>query len=588
MLSTTPTSQLKTISDNPDLKETTGATSSGSITTSTPLSTAPKPSTTLQSATPTFQDYVNEAKRLGQEQYAAQAKELTSTSKELGQQIGRQLYGRNFSLEGNAAQSYIGKSLQPVLEAQSARGEAYAAQLGQKALDQWYTDNTNRLKTQMELIQSGNYTPSEADKTALASAGWGGTINTNRDVTYGKNSVTGQSYASDTEAKAAADQKAYQQNLLNQYGMNPITGQAFTNASDAALFKKYGVNPNTGQLYTSEEEAQRITDQLGFNQQITQKYGVNPLTGKSFTSENEALDSWQSRGFQKDLIQQYGINPGTGQPFTSSQEAVSYFTKKNNLDALDVALKSKLQDIMSKYGTKPDGTPFQSEQEAQMYWDKKTLQAKFGTKDDGSQFNSEQEAVDYYKNKAVDTNLLKKYGVSPSGIPWSSEQAALAYYQQKGFDTNILQAYGTKEDGTPFKSEQEAKDYQDIVQLNKLKVNIKDEAVRDSIDSVAEYNHYLETGKTYENDIADIMQEQKTLDQWRTKLPTLNSALAEWQEKIRKESAKPTSWYAGNRRNQGKIDYYTAQYNAILQAINDINGGKVPILPGFDPNSTKP
>lgn len=488
---------------------------------------APTPSVAPAQGRLSFQNYIDEARRLGQESLAATSGLVKKQAELAGDTLSRKLYGQNIGLESGLGGKVVQDTLKPILEQQQFKANEIGAQLSMDALNKYYDQDKTRLSNILDLVRSGDYALNDDDKQFLAQQGYGGQLQS---------------------------------------------------SAKTQLAQTYGKNPDTGQDFGSDAEAKFYWTQKGVNTDLINTYGLNPNTGHPFGSTKQAEDFWQSQGFNRDILQKYGINPETGHPFGSEQEAVAYTTSKNNLTQVQ-------QQIALKYGLKSDGTPFNSEQEAQNYWNQKSIQSRYGNRPDGSAFGSEEEALQHWADQGFNKKIVQKYGMAPNGMPWPSEQAALDYIAKQGFNTQLAQKYGIKPDGSFFTSELDAQQFVADKELADLKKNITDPAVRDLINTKDEWNYYLENGRTYEDEVAEIIRTSKSLNDWVSKLPNLYKALGDWQAKIDSEMRKGNGWVEalfGGGRDQGRIDHYKQQYEILNQAINEINGGKIPVLSDYE------
>ena len=619
---------------------------------------------------PTMQDFINEARKLGLQEYEAFGNQLKTQANTAGDIVARKVYGQNVSSESGIGKEVVTKALTPILDVQAAKGNEIAARLSQTALDRYFSNqsaqtaktdskDSNRLSTLLNLTSSGQYTPTDDDKAFLAAQGFGGQISNDAQMAqqkfqqdiqnkyginpatgkaytseqealdvisqqgfdrelaqkFGVNPLTGKPFTSENEAVIAANQTRFLQDLQNKYGMNPTTGRPFASEQEALNYvdsqgfdrdmaRKYGFDPATGRPYTSEQAAIEAIDQRSFKQKLKNKFGLNSATGQEYASEQEALDALEQQGFNRELTQKFGVkengqpyrsekeaeddwnrrsgngemvrkfglDPRTGRPFNSESEAALYWVGQENNQNLTLDQQKIIQNRTAKYGLKPDGTAFNSDMEADTYQTQQQINAKYGKRADGSSFGSEEEAIQNWNKKDFDQKLIQKYGVSPSGMPWPSEQAAQDYFTRQGADASLLQKYGTDASGRPYKSESDAIRGENEKQLTELKRNISNPAIRDNIGSIEEFNFYMENGKTYEDDVADIIQSSTDLQKFKDRLPELNRALSSRSNDIENEIAK------GGSKDQMKLDHWIEQRDLIRSMINDINAGKMPVV----------
>jgi hypothetical protein len=130
--------------------------------------------------------------------------------------------------------------------------------------------------------------------------------------------------------------------------------------------------------------------------------------------------------------------------------------------------------------------------------------------------------------------------------------------------------------GVPYNSVQEAEDAISAKKLSEFKSTLPP-AIQDRIHSLDDWQSYMETGKTYEDQVAEMIETTQTLSDWKQKIPQLEQALqyynSQWEAENKKEDGFLTS---GPRRNQHLLDDYDMKRNAILGMIGDIRSGKVP------------
>lgn len=115
----------------------------------------------------------------------------------------------------------------------------------------------------------------------------------------------------------------------------------------------------------------------------------------------------------------------------------------------------------------------------------------------------------------------------------------------------------------------------------RLSQSIKDPAVREMIDNMEELDFFLENGKTFEDEVADIMRTRKKLAEWRTKLPALKKQISHYNDLLDYELTKGTGWVEslfGGKRDDSKIANWREKKAAIEQAINEIEAGKIPVI----------
>lgn len=490
------------------------------------------------SGTPTADDYIAMARKLGLQEYEAVGQQLKTQAQQAGDIVARKVYGQNVGAESGVGKEIVSKSLSPILEYQQAEGNKIAARLSQSALENYLqkqatqdanklTQDQQRLSATLNLIRAGNYTPTESEKAFLASQGFGGEIATDQAVA----------------------QKQFEQDLINKFGKNPATGQTYTNLQEAL----------------DDVEAR------GFDRQIAQTFGFKE-DGSPYKSEQEAIQDWDRKANAGQLVQKFGLDPSTGKPFKSETEAALYFANQEALQNLNLNEKAIVQNRTAKYGVKPDGTPFMSDIEAEAYQTQKQIDQKYGKRANGSSFASEEEAIQNWDKKQFDQKLVQKFGVSPSGLPWPSEQAAINYFAKQGANADILLKYGTDVYGNPYKSEAEALRGEEDKKLSQALKSIPDPTLKRMINSLDEFNFYMETGKTYEGEIADIMRNTATIDAWKTKIPVLTDAMNNFTKQINAELAK------GGNKDQMQIALFTQQRDLIKSVINDIYAGKTPIV----------
>jgi hypothetical protein len=615
---------------------------------------APPPPAFQYQRQPTVQDYINEARKLGQEQILAFNPIIQQQADEAGKSAMKRLIGQNVDLSSGVGKDIVGKQLKPIFEQQAAQANALGAQLGSQALQQYQQadyrkqdQDIARANNIITMIQSGGYTPTEADRAFLASQGYTGDVATMQSDNQRLNTLLGliQSggYTPTESDKAFLSSKGIggelgsvemnQQRLSNllsliQQGNYTPTeadkaflvsqglggklvslpsieieqrfgrkedGTAFTSQLEAEeywaqrgfnrdLVNQYGINPATGKPWASEQEALLGWKTLGFREDVLLNYGLDPRTGKPFTSPRAAEDYWEGQNFNREIVQRFGIDPNTGKPFLSEQEGLRYYEKVNNLDGLDLQQRSALQKIALAYGVKPDGTMFGSENEAKEFWNKKEIENKFGLDPrTGQQFGSENDAIDYWDQRGFDKKILQKYGISDSGIPFTNEEQAIAFWKAKGFEQALIEKYGIGPDGKPPKTEQEGQAMLDAKELDRLKLNIEDKAIADRINDLQEWQYYMENGRTYEDEIADIIDTSKTLDQWKSSLPKIQAHIARLDERIAYEAVIRKGETATARY---RMEQYKEQREILNSMVREIQAGVIPTqgldYAGFD------
>lgn len=354
------------------------------------------------------------------------------------------------------------------------------------------------------------------------------------------------------------------ENLKANLEARGISGELIS-TSDAERLAKKG-RKNDGTLFTSDAEADEYWAQRGFSTELLNQFGTDDK-GQPFQSLRQAESFWTNRNYQADVVREFGIDATTGKPFNSRQEAVAAATLKFNLDETQ-------QRLTLDFGLKADGTPFTSAFEAEVYKKQQQINSFYGTPG-GKEFKSDQEAIEYWGDRNFNKTIIQKYGTSEAGIPFPSEVAALDYLEAKGADRDITKRYGLADDGKPFKSLQEAIN---ITELRDLKKNLADlpPEIKVSIGSIDEFNHYMDTGRTYEDEIADILSTQKDLVGWQAAMPSLEKALLQktqeeqkWADKVSRE------WF---KESRGTLDRVRAEKAALQQVVADIKAGVNPTV----------
>jgi hypothetical protein len=149
-------------------------------------------------------------------------------------------------------------------------------------------------------------------------------------------------------------------------------------------------------------------------------------------------------------------------------------------------------------------------------------------------------------------NVLRQKGINPEEY-MTPEQAEL---KQQEDQLNTLK--------DQFRSDPKFAEYQHLVDL---------------IDSVDEYNHVLEFGRTYEDEMADIFSTQKSLTDWKTLVDsgTLQKQVSRLEQQINNEAAKSSNWLPWDKPNDGKIGKWQQQLAAIKEIISSVKAGKQPM-----------
>jgi len=106
----------------------------------------------------------------------------------------------------------------------------------------------------------------------------------------------------------------------------------------------------------------------------------------------------------------------------------------------------------------------------------------------------------------------------------------------------------------------------------KLDKTIKDPQVKLLIDTPEELEFYFEYGKTFEDEVADIVETSKSLSDWKGRMPELEKSLSVIEDKIEKESEGFFGFFVDDK----KVARLQEQRQAIIEAINDIKAGKTP------------
>jgi len=115
---------------------------------------------------------------------------------------------------------------------------------------------------------------------------------------------------------------------------------------------------------------------------------------------------------------------------------------------------------------------------------------------------------------------------------------------------------------------------------DRLSKTVQDPAVAALIDSEDELNFFMKNGRTFEDEIADIMSTRKDLAGWREKLPELQEQLVHYDKLIDREANKSSGWIEGlwgGGRDDKKLAEWKEKRAAIEQAINEVRAGKVPV-----------
>lgn len=120
-------------------------------------------------------------------------------------------------------------------------------------------------------------------------------------------------------------------------------------------------------------------------------------------------------------------------------------------------------------------------------------------------------------------------------------------------------------------------------QLNMLLEQIKDPAERALINDIAEFEYYMTNGRTYEDELAEIVRTKGDLKAWREKLPAIRQSISRLSQQIQNETAKGGGFFGFGGKDKNQIARWTTQLNALKEILADVEAGKNPV---YDVNTT--
>jgi hypothetical protein len=120
-------------------------------------------------------------------------------------------------------------------------------------------------------------------------------------------------------------------------------------------------------------------------------------------------------------------------------------------------------------------------------------------------------------------------------------------------------------------------------QLQKLLEQVKDPNERALINDIDEFNYYMQNGRTYEDEMANILRTKKDIKEWTEKLPQIRQTISRLTLQIQKETAKGTGFFGIGGKDNNRIGQWTTQLNALKEIVSDVEAGKNPI---YDINTT--
>jgi len=138
--------------------------------------------------------------------------------------------------------------------------------------------------------------------------------------------------------------------------------------------------------------------------------------------------------------------------------------------------------------------------------------------------------------------------------------------------TQILQEKGISPESFMTPQQLQLKQEQEEFKT-RLSDTIKDPEVAQLIESQSELNFYLEFGKTFEEEVADIAEKSESLAQWKAKLPELQTAFNLVSDNLRRESA---NFF----KNDRTISELTEQREALKEVLSSIDAGVAPSSAG--------
>jgi hypothetical protein len=294
---------------------------------------------TLQVAeVPTQRDFLDEAKKIADMRTDAAAEQLQYATRNLAEDVGRQLYSQNVGATSGVGQELANRAIDTQLQQYRPYIAETQANLATDALNYEIEKDRSRqaIANQYGIDPATGqpFASSEAGKSYWQKQGF----TTDLSQKYGMNQDTKKPFQSEAEALEYWGKRGANTELTQQYGTKD-DGTAFNSKQEAIdyyaqqgfqreLLNKYGTDGNAP--FESLAAAESYWDSQGFDKDLTKKYGLNndtqPPTG--FKSESEAIEFWEKRGYDRKMVEEYGLNPDTGEPFKSTLQAQTYYNER--------------------------------------------------------------------------------------------------------------------------------------------------------------------------------------------------------------------------------------------------------------------
>lgn len=114
-------------------------------------------------------------------------------------------------------------------------------------------------------------------------------------------------------------------------------------------------------------------------------------------------------------------------------------------------------------------------------------------------------------------------------------------------------------------------------ELDRYKKNLPQE-IATTISTMDEFQHYIEFGRTYEDEVAEIIETSKSLEEWKAKIPTIEAEVKRLNEQLEGELRKSGNWAPWDKPDEGRIANYKEKIAELEQVINEVRAGKVPVV----------
>jgi len=134
-------------------------------------------------------------------------------------------------------------------------------------------------------------------------------------------------------------------------------------------------------------------------------------------------------------------------------------------------------------------------------------------------------------------------------------------------------------DPNTFRTPEQLAQVRESEELEVFKGNIQDEAVRAEIDTMEEYQFFMDKGRTYDEEVLDIIETSKDLNDYVTRLPDLKDALTREIAELDKVSGMTPDWFGENNKEnlERRAAGIQLKVDRLKGMINDINAGIVPV-----------